>query len=50
MTAFRIIARSGEALQHSRPGNDPARRFPLIVETLAPARALLHYRRRSCRL
>jgi hypothetical protein len=26
------------------------RRFPLIVETLAPARALLHYRRRSCRL
>ena len=33
-----------------RPGNDLTRRFPLIVETLAPARALLHRRRRSCRL
>ena len=48
---FRIIARKNGAQVrlYSRPGNDFTRRFPLIVETLARLRALLHYRRRSCR-
>ena len=42
---FRIIARKdGERVRlHSRPGNDSARRFPLIVGTLAA-----RLRSRSC--
>jgi hypothetical protein len=37
-------------LRLAQASNDLTRRFPLIVETLAPARALLLHRRRSCRL
>jgi bifunctional non-homologous end joining protein LigD len=41
---FRIIARKngGQARLYSRPGNDFTRRFPLIVDVLAPLRS------RSC--
>jgi bifunctional non-homologous end joining protein LigD len=41
---FRVIARKDGARVrlYSRPGNDLTRRFPLIVETLAPLRS------RSC--
>jgi ATP-dependent DNA ligase len=45
---FRVIARKNGAQVrlYSRPGNDLTHRFPLIVETLAPATlALLHHRR-----
>jgi ATP-dependent DNA ligase len=50
---FRVIARKdGDRVRlYSRPGNDLTDRFPLIVEASgAAALALLHHRRRSCRL
>jgi len=40
----------GASAEEAVPFPVATRRFPLIVETLAPARALLHHRRRSCRL
>ena len=49
---FRVIARKNgtQVRLYSRPGNDLTYRFPLIVESLSVARALMHSRRRGCRL
>ena len=49
---FRIIARKNGAQVrlYSRPGNDLTYRFPLCSDVGSLTLALLHYRRRGCRL
>jgi len=50
---FRVIARKkgAQVRLYSRPGNDLTYRFPPDCRDVGmPALALLHYRRRSCRL